>query len=308
MLAALVPGAGVADSFALPPTDVDLVGRTLWARTTEGDTLLDIARLYDVGQEEILAANPRVDRWLPAPGTPVLIPSRHILPNVDHKGIVLNLPEMRLYYFRPDTDPPRVTTYPVSVGRMDWTTPLGSTRIISKQKDPSWTPPDTVKAEHAAGGDPLPAVVPPGPSNPLGRFALRLGIPGYLLHGTNKPYGVGMRVTHGCIRLYPEDIEELFKWVPVGTPVLLVNQPIKLGWLGELLYIEVHAPLEEDAVSDRQLMRMAVDRIYERLAERDTAIDGAQLSLAVRQKTGMPVLLSRTAPAAAGMEPSPTAQ
>jgi len=278
------------------------------ARTTEGDTLLDVARIYDVGQEEILHANPEVDRWLPPPDTAVLIPSRHILPEAERKGIVLNLPEMRLYYFRPDASPPTLSTYPVSVGRMDWTSPLGGTRVVAKQVDPSWTPPDTIKAEHAAEGDPLPDVVPPGPNNPLGRYALRLGVPGYLLHGTNKPYGVGMRVTHGCIRLYPEDIEELFNRVPIGTPVQLVNQPIKLGWVGGMLYIEVHVPLEEDSVGDQGLMRSAVDQIYAKIADRGTAIDGSALSLAVQQKAGMPVLISRTAPGPAGADRSPTAE
>ena len=162
---------------------------------------------------------------------------------------MLNLPEMRIYYFHQSkyTNIPQIITHPVSVGRMDWETPLGITKIISKQKDPSWRPPQSLKDEAIAeGDDPLPDVVLPGPDNPLGRYAMRLGIPGYLLHSTNKPYGVGMRVTHGCLRMYPEDIEQLFDDVPVGTPVQIVNQPVKLGWLSETLYIEVHPLLEEN--------------------------------------------------------------
>ncbi len=296
---ALASGAARSDTFPLPPRDVDLVGHPNVARTTDGDTLLDVARLYDIGQEEILHANPKVDRWLPRPNTKVLIPSLHVLPRAERKGIVLNLPEMRLYYFRTDTSPPTLVTYPVSVGRMDWTTPLGTTKIVAKERDPSWTPPATVKAEHAAEGDYLPDVVPPGPNNPLGRFALRLGVPGYLLHGTNKPYGVGMRVSHGCIRLYPEDIEELFDRVPIGTPVQIVNQPIKLGWVGDLLFIEVHAPLEEDNAGTEELMRQAVDLISAEIANRPTAIDGSDLSKAVEEQTGIPVLISRAAPSPA---------
>jgi L,D-transpeptidase ErfK/SrfK len=135
-------------------------------------------------------------------------------------------------------------TYPISIGRMDWETPLGRTSIISKVTDPSWYPPESIRAEHAADGDPLPRVVPPGPDNPLGKHAMRLGLPGYLIHGTNRPDGVGMRVTHGCIRMFPEDIDYLFGRVSVDTAVRIINEPVKVGWNGEELFVEVHATLE----------------------------------------------------------------
>lgn len=198
-----------AETFVLPPADVDIVGFVQQVPASRDETLLDIARRYDIGQNEILLANPDVDRWLPADGSRVILPTRYILPNAERTGLILNLPEMRLYYY-PKTRPgetPVVITHPISVGRMDWETPLGMTKIVSKQVDPEWRPPQSIKDEHEKEGDPLPDVVRAGPDNPLGRYAMRLGIPGYLIHSTNKPYGVGMRVTHGCIRMYPEDIE-----------------------------------------------------------------------------------------------------
>ncbi|MGD8629901.1 MAG: L,D-transpeptidase family protein, partial [Gammaproteobacteria bacterium] len=248
VLAASLLAPVQAETFILPPADVDVVGFMQQVPASSSETLLDIARRYDIGQNEILLANPDVDRWLPADGSTVILPTRYILPTAERTGLVLNLPEMRLYYY-PQARPgetPVVITHPVSVGRMDWKTPLGVTKIVSKQIDPEWRPPQSIKDEHAKEGDPLPDVVRAGPDNPLGRYAMRLGIPGYLIHSTNKPYGVGMRVTHGCIRMYPEDIEKVFDDIPVGTPVRIVNQPIKLGWLADSLFIELHPPLEED--------------------------------------------------------------
>ncbi len=220
-----------AETFILPPPDIDLIGQIQVVYAVHEDTLLDIARQHSIGHQEIVQANPGVDLWIPGKGTPVVVPGRYILPDAPRKGLVLNVPEMRLYYYpkSEDGEKPVVITHPVSIGRMDWNTPLGKTSIIAKHKDPSWYPPASIKAEHAADGDPLPDVVPPGPDNPLGRYALRLGKPGYLIHSTNKPFGIGMRVTHGCVRMYPEDIERLFPQIPVNTPVHIVNQPIKVG-------------------------------------------------------------------------------
>lgn len=209
-----------ATTHQMSPEDADLIGIEVSVKGLAQDTLLDIARQYDLRQEEILLANPDVDRWLPGNGTEIVLPGRFILPRAERKGIVLNLPEMRLYYFYRDSEKElMVKSYPVSIGRMDWNTPLGTARIEKKDRDPSWRPPESLKLEAAAKGDPLPDVVPPGPDNPLGNYALRLSIPGYLIHSTNKPYGVGMRVTHGCVRMYPEDIEELFPLVPLFTTV-----------------------------------------------------------------------------------------
>jgi L,D-transpeptidase ErfK/SrfK len=294
-----------ADTFILPPADVDVVGYVQTTTASSEETLLDIARRYDLGQNEILLANPDVDRWLPADGSQVVLPNRFILPNAERSGLVLNLPEMRLYYF-PKPKPgetPVVITHPVSVGRMDWETPLGTTKIVSKQVDPEWRPPQSIKDEHAQDGEPLPDVIRAGPDNPLGRYAMRLGIPGYLIHSTNKPYGVGMRVTHGCIRMYPEDIEKVFDDIPVGTPVRIVNQPIKLGWLAGSLFIELHPPLEEDEGKYADYMQSALNSIADFLALNNDASDinagrrvnlsGRALRQAVEERSGIPVSITR---------------
>ncbi|HHJ40363.1 MAG: hypothetical protein AXA67_06090 [Methylothermaceae bacteria B42] len=287
----------LADSFILPPADVDLVGTIESTQVQKGEDLLDIARRYDIGQNEILLVNPKLDRWLPKPGAKVIIPSRFILPDAPRKGIVLNIPEMRMYYYpNPRRGQPRlVVTHPVSIGRMDWTTPLGTTRVVAKVKNPSWRPPTSIKKEHAAEGDPLPDVVPPGPDNPLGRYAMRLGIPGYLIHSTNKPYGIGMRVTHGCVRMYPEDIERLFPEIKVGTPVTLVNQPIKVGWFAGELFIEVHPPLEEESKPYEAMLDHALALIEKKLGPSPAIqINGAALKKALQEQQGIPVKISKS--------------
>src|SRR5690606_15287792 len=244
-LLVLVTGPALAREYVIPE-GADVVGEPLVIRSRYEDTFVALARQYNVGFEALRRANPDVDPWLPGEGTEIVIPSQFVLPRAPREGIVVNVAELRLYYF-PDKDGRRVITHPISIGRQDWSTPLGTTTITAKQANPSWYPPQSIREEHAAMGDPLPAVVPPGPDNPLGKHALRLGLPGYLIHGTNKPSGVGMRVTHGCIRMFPEDIEALYESVPVGTKVRIVNQPYKLGWSAEGLYLEAHPPLEEHA-------------------------------------------------------------
>ena len=245
LLAIAAATPALAHRFALPPTGSQIVGALTRVRASGNETLLDIARRYRVGQDEIVMANPSVDRWLPADGAIVTLPTAYILPRAERRGVVLNVPEMRLYYYEPHVPglADVLHTFPVSIGRMDWATPLGETRIVAKTENPSWRPPKSVIAELASKGETLPEVVPPGPDNPLGRFALRLALPGYLIHGTNKPFGVGMRVTRGCVRMYPDDIASLYRLVRVGTPVTIVDQPVKLGWLDDRLYIESSHPV-----------------------------------------------------------------
>ena len=236
----------VAEVYDLPPDGNDVVGAVTTVTAREEDTLLDIARRHGLGYEDIVRANPDVDTWLPGEGTEVVLPTRYVLPPGPRSGVVLNLAEYRLYYY-PAPKPGEtavVMTYPISIGRMDWETPLGRTSIVSKVTNPSWYPPESIRAEHAADGDPLPRIVPPGPDNPLGKHAMRLGLPGYLIHGTNRPDGVGMRVTHGCIRMFPEDIDYLFGRVSVDTAVRIINEPVKVGWNGDELVVEVHRTLE----------------------------------------------------------------
>jgi L,D-transpeptidase ErfK/SrfK len=251
-------GAAGAREYALSP-DSDVVGEIQVIQTVYEDTFVDLARRFDVGYQDLVRANPGVDPWLPGEGTEIVIPTLFVLPDAPRRGIVLNVPELRLYYF-PDVDGSRVVTHPISVGREGWNTPYGPTTVVRKKHLPTWTPPQSVREEHAARGDFLPGVVPPGPDNPLGEHALYLGFPGYLIHGTNQPRGLGMRVSHGCIRMFPEDVAALFDVVEPGTPVTIVNQPYKLGWGEGGLYMEAHPPLTEETEewTETELSRLYV--------------------------------------------------
>jgi len=234
------------------PADT-VVGEDKSVTTVYEDTLYDLARTYSLGSEELIRVNPSVDPWLPGAGKTLVIPDRHILPTGPREGIVVNLPEHRLYYYpKPVRGKPiTVITYPVSIGKMDWHTPIGLTHVIAKTRNPAWYPPESVRKEHAAAGDPLPTVVPPGPDNPLGAFAMRLaaGNGTYMIHGTNNPIAVGLAVTHGCIRMYPDDVSALFPLIPVGTPVRIVNEPVKVAWVDGELLLEAHPPVDAEGQS-----------------------------------------------------------
>lgn len=234
-----------AKTFRLPGGDNDLIGHLVVMRTRASNTLSGLARRNDVGYNSIRRANPGVDPWLPGSGTRIRIPEWHILPDAPHRGIVVNLAEYRLYYYPPGKqDGHRVVqVYPVGIGRVVAPTPVATTEIVERLAHPAWYPPPSIRKEHAADHNPLPPVVAAGPNNPLGQYALKLALPGYFMHGTNKPYGIGMRVSHGCIRLYPKDIDKLFKEVTVGTPVHIVDQPYKAGWYDGRLYFEARPPL-----------------------------------------------------------------
>jgi L,D-transpeptidase ErfK/SrfK len=258
-----------ATTFVLNKADDPVVGEDQTVITVYEDTLYDLAAAYSLGSEELIRVNPKVDPWLPGGGKQLLVPGRHILPPGPREGIVVNLPEHRLYYYPKHKRgaPMEVITYPVSIGKMDWRTPLGVTHVIQKQKDPIWYPPESVRKEHEAAGDPIPAVVPPGPDNPLGAYAMRLaaGKGTYLIHGTNNPIAVGLAVTHGCIRMYPDDVAQLFPLIPVGTPVRLINEPVKVAWIDGELLLEAHPPVdaqgqsfEPDVEQFSQLLQAAV--------------------------------------------------
>ncbi len=249
--------------FALNSPQQTVIGEPQLMFTAEENTLSDIAREYGLGYDELIAANPDVDPWIPGAGTPVLLPTQYVLPDVTHRGIVLNIASKRLFYF-PDTgedETPYVMTYPIGIGRVGWDTPLGDTKVISKARDPQWYVPASVRREHEEAGDPLPAVVPAGPDNPLGKFVLKLDMPGYLIHGTNQPYGVGMRVSHGCVRLYPENIELLYSVVGIGEAVTIINKPYLAGWRDGELYFESHAPLEDDEVTPDEHLAKVFDSV-----------------------------------------------
>jgi L,D-transpeptidase ErfK/SrfK len=294
----LAPAGAVAgpSEYLLPEDGDNVIGVLTTDFARHEDTLLDIGRRHGVGYEEIMAANPGVDPWLPGEGTEILIPTRFVLPAAPREGLVVNLPEHRLYYYPPAKkgEPRVVRTYPISVGKMDWKTPLGVTKVVSKQERPNWYPPESVRLEHEQKGDPLPKVVPPGPDNPLGEHAMRLGIPGgsYLIHGTNRPAGVGMQVTHGCIRLFPEDIAELYQFVPVNTRVNLVDQTTKVGWYRGTLFVERHAPLEGAEDPAHFELDEATNLVQGAIEGRSVEVDWPGVRQTFEQATGVPVAVS----------------
>ena len=289
----LSPALG--STFWLPREGDSVVGHLQGAVAAQEDTLVDIGRRFNVGYEELKLANPGVDPWIPGDGTLVVIPSRYVLPDTPRTGIVLNLAEMRLYYYPDPIDSPRrrVITHPISIGRVGWSTPLGTTRIISKVENPTWYPPASIRAEAEADGEPLPLVVPPGPDNPLGTHALAFAKKGYLIHGTNKPFGLGMRVSHGCVRMYPEDIVTLYQAVPVNTPVHVVNQPLKTGWRDGVLYVEAHPAAGELQLGEAPEAGDAMRQVVAVTSpEQSEHIRWEQVTAVVETLTGIPYAVS----------------
>jgi len=287
--------------------DQEMVGELQVLFTRHENTFSAIAQAYNLGYEELRQANPGVDHWLPGEGTPVYLPTQMIVPDAPQEGVVINVPAMRLWFFAAEKNPAdpaaplrRVTTHPIGVGAEGWATPYGEAKVTQKARDPVWYVPVSVRKEHAERGDPLPAVVQPGPDNPLGRHALALSMPGYLIHGTNKPAGVGMRSSHGCIRLYPQDIEELFERVQRGTKVRLVNQPVLAGWQDGQLYLEVHRPLAEDELDVAAEVQRVLARAIERAGTASVEIDAALVEQIAREQRGIafPVLRAQRAPEA----------
>jgi L,D-transpeptidase ErfK/SrfK len=250
------------NAFTLAMPGQSVIGDPEIVFATDADTLSDLARTYGLGYDEIIAANPGVDPWLPGEGTPVVLPTQYVLPDAEHRGVILNIATRRLFYFPPveEGEMQRVLTYPIGIGRVGWETPLGETTVVAKAKDPSWWVPASVRREHAEMGNPLPSVVPPGPDNPLGHRVLKLDMPGYLIHGTNAPYGVGMRVSHGCVRLYPENIEFLYELVAVGEAVTIINEPYQFGQRDGMLYFEAHEPLEDDLQPADERLALLLDK------------------------------------------------
>ena len=268
----------------------DLLGSVRSLTAKHEDTLLDLARDNELGFVEIVAANQGVDPWVPGEGTEIILPTGHLLPNAPREGIVINLAEHRLYFFAEDG----IRTYAIGVGRDGWDTPLGTTKIVRKKKNPIWYPPESIREEHPD----LPKVVRAGPDNPLGRHALYFDWPTYLVHGTNMPWGVGRRVSHGCIRLYPESIEKLFGEVPVGTTVQVIDQTIKVGWSAGELYLEVYPEpeqvdeLERDGEFSSAAKRSNSDAYYKirNLAGDELSrLDWPALRNALAERTGLPV-------------------
>jgi L,D-transpeptidase ErfK/SrfK len=267
--------------------------QTATYRASYEDTLLDLARRFNLGYVEMVAANPGTDPWIPGEGTEVVLPTVHLLPDAEPDGVVINLADMRLYYFGEPDAPPR--SYPIGIGREGLTTPLGTTTIARKKKEPIWRPTDRMRAE-----DPqLPEAVPPGPDNPMGTRAMYLGWPLYAIHGTNNPWGIGRRSSSGCIRMYPEHAEELFDLVEVGTKVTVVDQPIKLEWIDGALFMDAHPTqlqsdqLEAEGRIEPELPSKVVDQVLAAASDQASRLDWSRIRRATVERRGYPIRITR---------------
>ncbi len=284
--------------FEITP-DQDLIGVVQVTTSTKEDTLSDIARRFNVGYEEIVRANPGVDPWLPGEGKQIVVPSQFIIPNAPRDGIIINVPEMRLFYFPPvkKGEPQVVYTFPIGIGRVGWATPQGTTKIVRGQKDPTWRPTASILKEHRENGEELERVIGPGPDNPLGRYAFYLGWPSYMIHGTNKPAGVGLRSSHGCIRLYPEDIELLSNMARIGTQVRVVNEPFVFGWQNDQLYLQAFDVLEDDTRDWKKAQKRLVSKslgadIQKELKKRNEEMDWDLVAAVAHAPRGIPLSIS----------------
>ena len=276
-----------APSKGARPTDT-VVGQVRPYRIRKGDTLVDLARYYDLGYNEIVDANPGIDPWVPPVGATILLPTEWVLPCCTYEGVVVNIPEMRLFFYRRSQEDPRTTivyTYPVGLGRDDWRTPSGKFKIRGKTVNPQWNIPESIRKEHIAErNDPRTFIAGGAPDNPLGKHRLELTLPMYAIHGTDIPWGVGMQVSHGCVRLYPEDIERLFPHVPIGAPGEFAYQPVKVGTRGGAVYVETHRDIYGYAPA---LFREA-ETVLERAGLSDR-VDRELLVSALDDPAGMPI-------------------
>jgi L,D-transpeptidase ErfK/SrfK len=286
--------------FELAPNQ-DVVGEVQVVKATKEDTLTDIARRFNVGYEEITRANPKLDPWLPGEGAEVIVPSQFVLPDAPRTGLVINIAAMRIFYFPPVKKGERqvVFTHPIGIGKVGWRTPEGVTKIVRRQKDPTWRVPVSVRKEHHENGEELEPVIGPGPENPLGKYAFYLQWPSYLIHGTNKPAGVGLRSSHGCIRLYPEDIEQFFNMVPIGTQVRVVNQPFVFGWRDGELYMQPYDVLEDDTrdwarAQKRLLTKSLAVRLQQEVQQHHEQVDWNLVSSLAHSPRGVPVPITKS--------------
>ncbi|HLD67436.1 MAG TPA: L,D-transpeptidase family protein [Pseudomonas sp.] len=303
---ALLCAAGpvAALELPLPPPGEDIVGQVQVIKARYEDTFADIGMANDLGYLEMVAANPGVDPWLPGAGVDILLPTRFILPPGPRQGIVINLAEYRLYYYPKGQNV--VHTFPLGIGREGWGSPVALTSITAKTPNPAWYPPQSIREEHAADGDPLPTVVPAGPNNPLGPFKFTLGVPGYLIHGSNKKFGIGMRVSHGCFRMLNPNVLKLASMVPVGTAVRILNEPYKFGVAGGKVYLEAHAPLDDNGVPS------VVDKhaaVINALLKREDLVNNLRLDWEVVREVvaaedGLPIEIAEPDSALASSQPN----
>ncbi|MBO8133363.1 L,D-transpeptidase family protein [Dickeya fangzhongdai] len=290
-LAGMQPAS--ATEYPLPPPDSRLIGENItYTVPNDGHPLETIASKFKIGLLGMLEANPGTDPYLPKPGSSLTVPLQMLLPDTPREGVVVNLAELRLYYFPKGKN--TVVVYPIGIGQLGRNTPVMVTRVIERRPNPTWIPTANIRRHYKEQGITLPAVVPGGPDNPMGLFALRLEKSGgvYSIHGTNADFGIGMRVSSGCIRLRPEDIEALFNDVPVGTRVQIINEPIKIAVEPDgKRYVEVHQPLSRTDKDDPQTMPIALSQKVKAFIHNDDT-DAEAAQDAIVRRSGMPVLVN----------------
>lgn len=277
----IAPDFPASGAFPISDPSITIIGFNESYTIKNEETLIELARDYDIGYNEIVAANNGIDPWIPKKGTKIVIPTRWLLPEGMDEGILINLAEMRLYYYYSSNDNNYVKTFPVGIGKEGFDTPTGIYNITSKVEGPIWRIPDSIRPEYPD----LPDYVPQGPDNPLGKYWMELGN-GYGIHGTNSPFGIGRKVTHGCIRLYPEDIEVLFKFVRYGANVKIVDEPVKTGIFNDQVYVEIH----RSGKSDEELLQIAMDKLSRKPLK--DKINMQALLQEIKNATGLPAVIS----------------
>lgn len=283
---AFAPVVHAAD-YPLPANGDSVVGEVRQVEARYEDTLFEVARQYNLGYEELVDSNPKVDRWIPSKSGPITLPTEYILPEGPRVGLVVNQAEYRIYYFPKGSD--RVETFPIGIGKEGWLVNHElDTKVVNKKENPDWIPPASIRREQAALGNVLPPIVHAGPENPLGDYMMKLGYDSYGIHGTREPQGVGMRVSHGCIRMFPEDIAYLFPLIPVGTPVRVINQPYKLGWKDGTLYLEAHKPLYEQSQHYRPDLNTQFNELMARTEKYNVQIEWGKVREILEKADGIP--------------------
>lgn len=283
----------LASEFPLPPKGTDIVGQIQTAVVQQGETFASIAQKYNVTYAGMVEANPGINAAKPPGGTVLVIPSQYVLPDAPRKGIIINLAELRLYYFPKNEKV--VYTYPIGIGIQGWNIDPGLNKIAQKQKDPTWYPPPAVRQELIAKGFDIPPFIPAGPDNPLGGYMLRLAPHWtYLIHGCVDPTTIGRRSSSGCFRMYPEDIQTVFNMVPVGTQVNIINEPYKIGWQDKQLYMEAHLPLQEQLAASKGDMSEVVAAINAKVGKKPANIQWDHAFTLAKQTTGVPEQIGGT--------------
>lgn len=277
----------LAAAYQLPADDESLVGQRLYRSANNGDTVSTLARRYDVGRNAIENANPHLNMATAFPsGAPIQVPTQHLLPNERRHGIIINLPEMRMYYYPEDST--EVLTYPIGIGKVGKTIPIIRTAVTHKRKDPVWIPPEDIREFNLDQGIVLPKVMPSGPDNPLGPYAIYMRLPTYLIHSTPFPDSIGKRTSFGCIRMYEWDIKDFFPSIKGGIPVVIINSPTKVGWQNNQLYLEAHKPLEEHSSEYEATLPGMVHMLARASKEETTLIDWQLVSYIAEDRDGIP--------------------